>query len=62
VFITYYLLPTHSLPTCFYRCRDHHQVTYKNIWNLNSLSKCMSEPFDVTENVSDFLYIHWNVS
>jgi len=42
VFITYYLLPIYSLPTCFYLCCDHHQVTCKNVWNLNNLSKCMN--------------------
>jgi len=41
----------------FCRCCHHHQVTYKNVWNPNSLSKCMNEPLDVTKNASDFLYI-----
>jgi len=27
------------------------KVTYKNVRNPNSLSKCVSEPLDVTKNV-----------
>jgi len=32
------------------------RVTYKNIRNPNSPSKCTSEPFDSTKNVSNCLY------
>jgi hypothetical protein len=34
------------------------RVTCKNIKNPNSLAKCVNEQFDVTMNVSNFLYSH----
>jgi len=33
-------------------------ITYKIIRNPKSLSKCMSEPLDVTNNISYFMYSH----
>ena len=44
VFITYYLSPT-----CLFAFVTIFRVTYKNIMNPNSLSKCVSEPIDVTK-------------
>jgi hypothetical protein len=35
------------------------RVIYNKIKNQNSLSKCKSEPHDITKNVFTFLYSHW---
>jgi len=35
------------------------RVTYKNIRNPNSLSKCISDPVHVTKIVLSFVYIQW---
>jgi len=32
------------------------RVTYKNIGNPNNLSKCKSEPLDVTKNLGKFIF------
>jgi hypothetical protein len=34
-------------------------VTNKNTTNPNSLSICISDPHNVSKNVSNFLYSHW---
>jgi len=34
------------------------RITYKIIRNPNSLSKCISEPLHVTNNISNSLYRH----
>ena len=34
------------------------RLIYRNIRNPNSLSKCITEPLEVTKNALNFLYSH----